>query len=250
MDKKTAGKLLALNREFYQTFASFFSATRMRLQPGVKKILDNTPLDANILDLGCGNGELARSLAHRSHEGLYFGLDFSSTLLEIAHEGLADYQNFRFFQEDLASPDWDFRVKQFTGKYIPNAQFDFIFSFAVFHHIPGSHNQIQSFQKIHKLLKPGGRLIHSNWQFLNSERLKKRIQPWSTIHLTPEDIDPGDYLLDWRQGGYGLRYVHHFNENELTSLAQKTGFKVLRVFYSDGEGGNLGLYQVWEKDSD
>jgi len=248
MDEKTTGKLLALNREFYQTFASYFSATRMRLQPGVKKILVSTPLEANILDLGCGNGELSRSLVQNGHQGLYFGLDFSTALLEIAHEGLSDFQNFIFIQGDLGSPDWDSQVKQCASKHIPNTQFDLVFSFAAFHHLPGSHIHIQSFQKIHELLKTGGRLIHSNWQFLNSDRLRKRIQPWSAINLTPEDIDPGDYLLDWRQGGYGLRYVHHFNQDELTSLAQKTGYRVVESFHSDGEGGNLGLYQVWEKD--
>ena len=247
MDEKTTQKLLALNREFYQTFASYFSATRMRLQPGVKKILDNITVDANILDLGCGNGELARSLAQRGHQGLYFGLDFSPALLEIANEGLSDFENFIFFQGDLASQDWDSHVKQFADKLIPNTQFDIVFCFATFHHLPGSHIHIQSFQKIHKLLKNGGRLIHSNWQFLNSDRLKKRIQPWSAINLTPDELAPGDYLLDWRQGGYGLRYVHHFNQDELTSLAQKTGYKVAESFYSDGDGGNLGLYQVWKR---
>jgi hypothetical protein len=62
-------------------------------------------------------------------------------------------------------------------------------------------------------------------------------------------MDPGDYLLDWRQGGRGLRYVHHFSPPELTSLAQMTGFKVVESFSSDGEGGNLGLYQVWQKEA-
>jgi hypothetical protein len=58
-------------------------------------------------------------------------------------------------------------------------------------------------------------------------------------------VDAGDYLLDWRQGGSGLRYVHHFDEAELSALAATTGFRVLETFYSDGEGGRLGLYQVW-----
>jgi len=59
-------------------------------------------------------------------------------------------------------------------------------------------------------------------------------------------VDAGDYLLDWRSGGEGLRYVHHFGEAELRELAATTGFQVKEVFYSDGETGNLGLYQVWE----
>ena len=95
------------------------------------------------------------------------------------------------------------------------------------------------------MLTASGRFIHSNWQFLNSERLRKRIHPWEEIGLSDSQVDPGDYLLDWRRGGFGLRYVHHFREGELNRLAAESGFKVVETFYSDGETGNLGLYQDW-----
>jgi len=60
-------------------------------------------------------------------------------------------------------------------------------------------------------------------------------------------VDFGDYLLDWRSGGRGLRYVHHFDEAELNALAAASRFRVQETFYADGEGGRLGLYQVWER---
>ncbi len=68
---------------------------------------------------------------------------------------------------------------------------------------------------------------YSNWQFLNSPRLRKRIQPWTRAGLTADQVDPGDYLLDWRRGGEGLRYVHHFSPEELAELAAETGFRVI-----------------------
>ena len=58
-------------------------------------------------------------------------------------------------------------------------------------------------------------------------------------------MDEGDYLLDWKRGGEGLRYVHQFSEEELGGLAEDAGFRVVESFYSDGESGRLGLYQVW-----
>jgi hypothetical protein len=61
-----------------------------------------------------------------------------------------------------------------------------------------------------------------------------------------KEVDPNDYLLDWRSGGEGLRYVHHFDEKELEELAAASNFQVSDTFYSDGEGGKLGLYQVWK----
>jgi hypothetical protein len=80
---------------------------------------------------------------------------------------------------------------------------------------------------------------------LNSPRLAARVQPWEAISLSQDDVDPGDYLLDWRQGGTGLRYVHYFSEPELAELAASTDFEVVESFLSDGENYRLGLYQVW-----
>ena len=39
MDAETTQRLIALNHQFYQTFAAHFSATRQRLQPGVLRML-------------------------------------------------------------------------------------------------------------------------------------------------------------------------------------------------------------------
>ena len=88
--------------------------------------------------------------------------------------------------------------------------------------------------------------IHSNWQFLNSPRLKARIQPWESIGLQGSDVDVNDYLLDWKRGGNGLRYVHHFDESELAELAKASGFEIVDTFYSDGENKRLSLYQIWK----
>ncbi len=95
------------------------------------------------------------------------------------------------------------------------------------------------------LFSPPPLFIFSNWQFLNSPRWIARIQPWERVELTASDLDSHDYLLDWRRGGEGLRYVHHFSEAELAALAKETGFEVLETFVSDGAEGNLGLYQIW-----
>jgi hypothetical protein len=121
-----------------------------------------------------------------------------------------------------------------------------VMAFAVLHHIPSRELRLEILRVVNQLLSRDGLFVHSNWQFSNSEKLKARIQPWEAVNLSSSEVDSGDHLLDWRSGGQGLRYVHQFEEKELNDLAQSCHFLVVDTFYSDGEGGNLGLYQVWK----
>jgi 2-polyprenyl-3-methyl-5-hydroxy-6-metoxy-1,4-benzoquinol methylase len=228
--------LVDLNRQFYQTFAHQFADTRQRIQPGVRRVLQTLPLDADVLDLGCGNGALARELSALGFTGAYLGLDFSRGLLSVASQGLPE--NFTFSQADFSSPGWDQAIRPLI--------FDRLLLFAVLHHLPGQAIRRGLLAGVRSRMSAGSLMIHSEWQFLHSPRLRTRIQPWEAIGLAARDVDEGDYLLDWRHGGKGLRYAHHFSETELAALAEDSGFQVLETFYSDGEGGKLGLYQVWE----
>ena len=62
MDKDILRILSNLNRQFYDEFASSFSATRSQPQAGVRRVADMLPQDINILDLGCGNGQFMKYL--------------------------------------------------------------------------------------------------------------------------------------------------------------------------------------------
>jgi SAM-dependent methyltransferase len=219
MDEQIAERLLRLNREFYQTFAESFAETR----------------EDAILDLGCGNGELARALAEHGHIGRYVGLDSSEALLSVARQE-QPHPEARFENVDLADPMWSASL---------SGLFDIIVAFAVLHHIPSDALRLRLVRDMRALLSDDGWAAVSVWDFMASERLKARVVPWDAIELREQDVDGDDYLLDWRRGGYGLRYVHHFSETELTDLATQGGFSVERNFHSDGEGGRLGLYQVW-----
>ena len=245
MDETTATKLLEVNHTFYQRLGKHFSATRARLQPGVKKVAEYLLNVSEILDLGCGNGELAYYLAKYGYAGSYIGLDISREMLAEARQKTAANHNVLFYEVDISKPNWPATTELAKGN-IKAAQYDAILAFAVLHHIPGTAMRIQLLREIHNLLAPQGLFTLSVWQFLNSARLAKKIQPWENIEIQPVDVDKNDYLLDWQHGGYGLRYVHYFTEGELEELAEQTHFKITDRFHSDGEGGNLGHYQIWE----
>lgn len=247
MQAAVAQRLIALNKEFYQTHAADFSATRSRLQPGALRALAAVPPGARILDLGCGNGGVAAELARRGWLGQYVGVDFSAELLEEANKKLSRFKvedpKFKFSQLDLSTPDWA------RESAILNLQFDFIFALAVIHHIPSKELRLEFLRRVRGLLAADGRFVHSNWQFMRSPKLAARVQPWAAAGLDTADVDPGDYLLDWRGGGRrqkpALRYVHQFSEIELGELAAASGFGVQERFASDGYSSNLALYQCW-----
>ena len=238
MNSATAAYLIEINREFYSRFGDSFSATRHRVQPGVRRLLGKLKGDESILDLGCGNGELARELAKRGHRGAYLGVDFSLPLLRDA-ELQANGFSARFLEMDLT------KLSALSGQLSVEGGWPVITAFAVLHHIPSRELRLEIMRVVNQLLQKDGLLLHSNWQFLNSEKLKTRIQDWEIVSLSVSQVDPADYLLDWRSGGRGLRYVHHFDERELEELAAASHFQIIDTFYSDGETGNLGLYQVW-----
>jgi tRNA (uracil-5-)-methyltransferase TRM9 len=235
MDSATAERLLALNREFYDRFGGSFSATRQKLQPGVKKILETIREQDSVLDLGCGNGNFLHEISRRGHKGALLGVDFSLPLLREA--GAMPGVSFR--EADLM------KLSAFSDQLSVQEGWSLITAFAVLHHIPSHEIRLDILKTVRELLKTDGRFILSNWQFLNSEKLRSRIQPWSRAGLSDNDVDEGDYLLDWRSDGEGLRYAHHFSIEELTALAAQAGMRVNESFSLDGENGRLGLYQVW-----
>jgi len=237
MQIEIVARLLEINQQFYQSFSVPFSATRQRLQAGVIRIMDEIPPDVRLLDVGCGNGTFSNELLKRGHTGDYVGMDFSSGLLEISRRSSSGPATF--IQADISKPGWSTII---PSRFLP---FESVLAFAVLHHIPGQSIRKQFLLETRDLLAPGGKFIQSEWQFQNSPRLLERILPWESIGISQNQVEAGDYLLDWRSGGKGIRYVHLFSEEELAGLAGECKFQIIDSFFSDGLGNRLSLYQVW-----
>lgn len=235
MNSAIAKQLIELNRKFYDDFGNSFSATRRRLQSGVMKIVETIHAEESVLDLGCGNGNFLQVLKERGHIAPLLGVDFSPPLLRDAEST----PGIGFYQADLNE------IADHEEKFAIHGGWNVIAMFAALHHIPSKVIRLDVLKSVRGMIHPSGRFILSNWQFLNSEKLKARIQPWARIGVSESDVDEDDYLLDWRSGGNGLRYAHHFSAAELLGLAEQARFKVEAQFLSDGENGKLGLYQVW-----
>jgi SAM-dependent methyltransferase len=233
MNETVEVRLLALNREFYRQFARSFIETRTSPQQGFFKLLDYLPQQSqgHLLDVGCGDGRFGRfSLAH----GLvkyYSGVDFSAEMIEAAR-GLTE--GGEFFQRDLS------RAECLAGL----GAYELISCLATLQHIPGRDNRLRLLQEMAAHLVPHGRILLSNWQFMDSIRQRKKIAGWQEVGVNEEDVEPNDYLLTWRRDGVGYRYVSLIDEGETAELAKAAGLRMLAQFRSDGREGNLNLYCI------
>lgn len=242
MQPELVKKLLRLNQEFYATYAQSFAATRHSVQPGVQRLLSQIIQAELVLDLGCGNGNMAELLKSEGFSGVYIGVDDNAYFLKRAVEATKDSEigSYVFVQGSLADSNW--------MEVVDHA--DAICSFATLHHLPGEDLHRQFFSTISSKLAPNGCLYLSCWQVLGNPRLEKHLVPWGPIGIRKESINDADLLLDWRADPgkpAKLRYVHHFSPAELRALGESQGLILDDEFFSDGKEGNLGLYQVWRK---
>jgi tRNA (uracil-5-)-methyltransferase TRM9 len=228
-------QLLDLNRAFYDRFARPFADSRNPAQDSLHRALNGIAEGNAVLDVGCGDGRVARLLDRRARPVEYLGIDASPALIALARTRAAALScvTASFAVQDVTHPDWPDQLER--------SDFNFVLALALLHHIPGHDLRVRLVQQLAGLLNPEGTAILSTWQFLASERLRRKIVPWATVGLRDDQVEPGDYLLDWRRGGYGLRYCHWVDEDESRELCQAAGLQVQESFLADD---GLSLYVV------
>jgi tRNA (cmo5U34)-methyltransferase len=111
-----------------------------------------------LLDLGCGDGILGRTVLSQFPDATGVFVDFSEPMIEAARKK-ADPQRATFAIQDLASPAWT----QSVGGHAP---FDVVLSGLAIHHLDDKRKQ-ELYREVFDLLRPGG-------LFLNLEHVAPR----------------------------------------------------------------------------
>ncbi|MGD8969142.1 MAG: class I SAM-dependent methyltransferase [Anaerolineae bacterium] len=245
----TVERLLALNRKFYATFAQHFAASRPVSDPALTSILPYLSRGARVLDVGCGNGRLALLLDQERPGSIYVGVDAVPELIGEA-QARADqlvHTDATYRVLDITRRGWTQEVPATSSATPVGTGFDCVVALAVLHHIPGFDLRARVLRDVGGLLKPEGYVILSTWRFLAHERLRRKIVGWDEVGIGEDELDPGDYLLDWKRGGRGLRYCHLMEEDEVEQLAAASGLTVRETFRAGGREGDVSLFAILDR---
>ncbi len=209
MKEKTKLKLEEIVKNSYKETAEEFNLTRQKeIWPKLKELADIVEPNSKVLDLGCGNGRLIKAFDKK--EINYLGCDQEEKLINIAKNNW---------------PEHNFIVKKIPD--MPEGKFDYIFSIAVIHHIPGSEYRLEFLKKLKNHLNSHGKIIISVWNLRKS-------RPWLIYksffkNIFSFKLEYGDVLFPWRKNhGQELitRYYHVFSKKTLSKLVKKAGYKI------------------------
>jgi tRNA (uracil-5-)-methyltransferase TRM9 len=220
MDVNYAKYLLDKTKQDYNLIAEDFSRTRFKIWPELEIVLSRhfSP-EGKVLDLGCGNGRFFEYFKNKDIE--YFGVDGSDKLISIAQK---------------IYPGVNFQAADALTLPFPEGFFDRILSIAVFHHIPSQELRIKFLEESKRVLKPGGILLLTVWNFKEAKEFVLLLKSFLMKLLGLSKMDFGDFLEPW--ANKTKRYYHYFRKGELVKLAKAAGFDIVKIGLSRNEKDN------------
>lgn len=221
MNPEYAHYLLVKTREDYNLIAEEFSRTREKIWEEIRFLFDDYLVPGDrVLDSGCGNGRHYPLFKEKQIE--YIGIDSSKRLIELTKE--------RY-------PEADFRVEDALKLSFDEDYFNAVYSIAVLHHIPSKGLRLKFLNETKRVLKPGGLLILTVWNFHQIKELFLLVKYTLLKLIGKSKLDWKDIFEPW--GKKAQRYYHWFSKRELGKLIKEAGFKIEKI----GTIKNKGKYR-------
>ncbi len=165
-----------------------FFATGSEMAAALALELKRFPGRDAALEIGCGPGRLMRPMSRYFTE--IHGIDVSDRMIALARERLRGTPNAH--PRHASGSD----LRQF-----PDERFDFVYSYAVFQHIPSRDVVFNYLREAHRVLKPGGVL---RCQLNGLPAHARHYDTWSGVRIAPQELldftrDSGLQLLALEQ---------------------------------------------------
>jgi ubiquinone/menaquinone biosynthesis C-methylase UbiE len=143
------------------------------LEGELKRLPATTPPEnRRALEIGCGPGRLLRPMSR--HFGEIHGIDVSDEMIVQANEKLRDIpwaHAHHASGSDLAQ--------------FPSDHFDFVYSYAVFQHIPSAEVVFSYLRETVRVLKPGG---FARLQINGLPKTAKAYTTWEGVRIGADDV--------------------------------------------------------------
>ncbi len=149
-----------------------FLASAADVVRGLDREMTRLSTAGRALEIGCGPGRLMHFLCRRFRE--VHGVDVSDEMIRLAKERLADIPNAFPRHTDGSS----------LAGYEDDS-FDFVYSYAVFQHIPAREVVINYLAEAVRVMKPGGIL---RCQINGLPETAARYDTWSGVRIPAEDV--------------------------------------------------------------
>lgn len=141
--KYSITKILNFRAGSYEKWA------RHDLKETYEKLIEFANLNGNeeVLDIGCGPGNLDLMIAEIVAEGSIHGIDIAPKMIEIASKNAKE-----------RGSDIDYRVASSIRLPYETGKFDIVFTCLLYHHLD-YEEKTQTLGEIYRALKPNGRYI-------------------------------------------------------------------------------------------
>jgi SAM-dependent methyltransferase len=137
------------------------------------------PPHLKALEIGCGPGRIMRPLSADFAE--IHGVDVSDEMIRLAGEKLRGVSNAHVYH----NPQSDLSL-------FPDEEFDFVYSYAVFQHIPSREIVLRYLTEARRVLKHGG-ILRCQINALPESTASRCYNTWEGVRIPAEDV--ADFAL-------------------------------------------------------
>lgn len=157
------------DQEFFDTGAQLAEELAKELK---RLPADNPFANRRALEIGCGPGRLLRPMSRHFCE--IHGIDVSDEMVKLARHKLADIPNA--FPHHAGGSDL---------ALFPDQHFSFVYSYAVFQHIPSAEVVFSYLRETVRVLRPGG---IARLQINGLPKTSKTYTTWAGVRISADEI--------------------------------------------------------------